>query len=56
MIFLFDTHSFIWWHTEPSKLSKQVLEKCQNESNVLLFSVVSAWEMQIKIQFSEIDT
>ena len=54
MTFLFDTHSFIWWHNEPKKLSQSVLEVCQNESNILLLSVVSAWEMQIKIQMGKL--
>jgi len=50
MLFLLDTHTFIWWNLEPDKLSPRVLTLLQDRINVLLFSVVSAWEMQIKLQ------
>jgi PIN domain nuclease of toxin-antitoxin system len=54
MRILFDTHAFIWWDSEPEKLSPQVLDLCQNRENVLLFSVVSAWEIQIKAQLGKL--
>jgi PIN domain nuclease of toxin-antitoxin system len=50
MKLLLDTHTFIWWYNEPDKLSKPVLTACQDKENLILLSVASAWEMQIKLQ------
>jgi PIN domain nuclease of toxin-antitoxin system len=50
MKLLLDTHTFIWWYNEPDKLSKPVLTACQEKENLILLSVASAWEMQIKLQ------
>jgi PIN domain nuclease of toxin-antitoxin system len=36
MKLLLDTHTFIWWDSEPQRLSQQVLNMCQNPENVLL--------------------
>jgi PIN domain nuclease of toxin-antitoxin system len=51
---LLDTHTFIWWDSEPAKLSSQVLALCQNRTNRLLLSVASVWEMQIKLQLGKL--
>jgi PIN domain nuclease of toxin-antitoxin system len=54
MKLLLDTHAFIWWDSEPEKLSSKVLTVCQDRTNNLLFSVVSVWEMQIKLQLGKL--
>ncbi len=54
MKLLLDTHTFIWWDSEPAKLSFQALALCQDRQNVLLLSVVSVWEMQIKLQLGKL--
>ncbi len=54
MKLLLDTHTFIWWDSEPAKLSFQALALCQDRQNVLLLSVVSIWEMQIKLQLGKL--
>lgn len=54
MKLLLDTHTFIWWDSDPAKLSPQVLALCDDSANTLLFSVVSAWEMQIKAQLGKL--
>lgn len=51
---LLDTHTFIWWHSEPNKLSKSALEHLEDKTNRLLFSTVIAWEMQIKSQLGKL--
>ncbi|WP_335219680.1 type II toxin-antitoxin system VapC family toxin [Nostoc sp.] len=48
MKFLLDTHAFIWWDSDSTKLSKRVLELLLNPENIRLVSVVSLWEIQIK--------
>jgi len=54
MKLLFDTHTFIWWDSEPSKLSHQALELLSNSSNIKLLSIVSIWEIQIKHQLGKL--
>ncbi len=48
MKLLLDTHTFIWLDTAPEKLSPTALAACEAPDNELYFSVVSAWEIQIK--------
>jgi len=54
MKFLLDTHTFIWWDSEPEKLSQRALELCRDPSNTLLLSITSIWEMQIKLQLGKL--
>lgn len=53
MKLLLDTHAFIWWDSEPAQLSPQALALCQDRQNALVLSVVSIWEMQIKLQLGK---
>lgn len=54
MKLLLDTHAFIWWANEPEKLSARVLASLNPASNELILSVVSVWEMQIKLQLGKL--
>jgi PIN domain nuclease of toxin-antitoxin system len=54
MKLLFDTHTFIWWDSEPTKLSARILHLCQDRSNTLILSVASVWEMQVKSQLDKL--
>ena len=54
MKLLLDTHTFIWWDSEPEKLSPTVLALCQDADNELILSVASLWEIQIKSQLGKI--
>jgi PIN domain nuclease of toxin-antitoxin system len=54
MKLLLDTHTFIWWDSEPDKLSPAVLSACQDRTNTVILSVVSAWEMLIKSQLGKL--
>ncbi len=47
-------HAFIWWDSEPERLLPNVLALCQNPENTLVLSVVSVWEMQIKLQLGKL--
>ena len=51
---LLDTHTFIWWDSEPEKLSSTVLTLCRDRTNILLLSMASVWEMQIKLQLGKL--
>jgi PIN domain nuclease of toxin-antitoxin system len=49
MKLLLDTHTFIWWHSDPAKISPQALRLCRDTANTILLSVATVWEMQIKL-------
>ncbi|HOZ45095.1 MAG TPA: type II toxin-antitoxin system VapC family toxin [Candidatus Hydrogenedentes bacterium] len=48
MKLLLDTHAFIWWDSEPEKLSPRALSLCEDSANQLHLSTASLWEIQIK--------
>ena len=50
---LVDTHAFIWWYSDPSRLSAAALAFFQDPSSIVLFSVVSVWEILIKFQLGK---
>ena len=54
MKLLLDTHTFIWWDNEPEKLSQKVNDLLLDNTNEIILSVVSVWEMQIKIQLDKL--
>ena len=54
MRLLLDTQIFIWWADQPEKLSPVALSALEDDANELLLSVVSVWEMQIKIQLGKL--
>ena len=51
---LLDTHTFIWWDSNPSRLSSLVLTLCHDPATTILLSVASVWEMQIKLQLGKL--
>lgn len=46
MKYLLDTHTWIWWHMRPEKLSKRVSSLISDASRYseLLLSAISPWE------------
>jgi PIN domain nuclease of toxin-antitoxin system len=52
---LLDTHTFIWWTISPNRLSVKASESIVNQDNILFLSLVSIWEMQIKIQLNKLN-
>lgn len=55
MKYILDTHTFIWWHENPSFLSEKVLNLCEDINNKLFLSMASIWEMQIKLQLNKLN-
>lgn len=45
---LLDTHAFLWWITDDSRLSQAAREFIANPENELFLSAASGWEMAIK--------
>jgi PIN domain nuclease of toxin-antitoxin system len=51
---LLNTHAFVWWDGDRNKLSAAVLEACYSPANSLHLSLVSVWELQIKMQLGKL--
>ena len=51
---LLDTHTFIWWDSDPARLGPRALAVCQDRTHTVLLSVASVWEMQIKFQLGKL--
>ncbi len=55
MKLLLDTHAFIWWDGDQSKLSPAARAACESSANSLFLSLASVWEMQIKVQLGKLN-
>ncbi|MBK7217577.1 MAG: type II toxin-antitoxin system VapC family toxin [Candidatus Promineofilum sp.] len=55
MKLLLDTHTFLWWDSEPERLSPTVMALCRDPANALLLSVASIWEIQVKSQLGKLE-
>lgn len=58
MRILLDTHCWLWWLMEPSRLSQHTLAIINDSQNEVCLSVASCWEIAIKhsigkLQFDE---
>jgi len=53
MNLLLDSHSFVWWRDEPHKLSPTAFAEISNPNNNIFLSVVTVWELQIKIALNK---
>jgi PIN domain nuclease of toxin-antitoxin system len=51
---LLDTHTLIWVILDPEKLSERVTSLFFDRNNEILLSIVSVWEMQIKLQLRKL--
>lgn len=45
---LLDTHAFLWWNTDDSRLSQVARDVIADGRNEVYLSVASAWEIAIK--------
>ena len=54
MNLLLDTYIFIWLSTAPQQLSAAWRQALQDPTNTLMLSVVSLWEMQIKVRIGRL--
>lgn len=52
---LLDTHAFLWWITDDSRLSGRAREFISAGENELLFSAASGWEVAIKADLGKIE-
>lgn len=52
--YILDTHSFLWAHLEPHKLSKKATNLLESQSAELIFSVASSWEICTKYNLGKL--
>ncbi len=55
MKYLIDTHVFKWLDNESNKLSPKVQAIMADRNNQLVLSLVSVWEIQIKVQLGKMN-
>ncbi len=51
---LVDTHALLWWWTGDPGLSERALNLFQDESNEILVSAASAWEIATKYRLGKL--
>jgi PIN domain nuclease of toxin-antitoxin system len=54
MRLLIDTHTFLWFVTNDSKLSDYALNLIENDANEVLLSTLSLWEIAIKFSIGKL--
>ncbi len=54
MKLLMDTHTLMWWDSDPRQLSMPALTALRDPANEVWFSVVNIWEMVIKSQLNKL--
>jgi len=54
MRLLLDTHAFIWWDEDDSRLSDKARRALADPKNSVHLSLDSVWEMQIKLMLGKL--
>lgn len=54
MKLLLDTHTFMWWDSDPNQIPSATLDRLKQPENEVLVSLVSLWEIQIKTQLGKL--
>ena len=55
MRLLLDTHALLWWLSDDSRLGQQVRDLISDPENDVLVSVVSLWEITVKLRIGKLD-
>ena len=50
MDLLLDTHTCVWWATDPTLLSREAQHAIAGAANAVWVSAASAWELSIKVR------
>jgi PIN domain nuclease of toxin-antitoxin system len=54
MIYLLDTHAFIWATLDTVRLSKNVKEIISNRNNEIIVSTITFWEITLKASIEKL--
>jgi PIN domain nuclease of toxin-antitoxin system len=55
MVLLLDTHAFLWYVTGDNQLPKKIIETINDTENLCFISVVSLWEIAIKLSLNKLE-
>jgi PIN domain nuclease of toxin-antitoxin system len=55
MKLLLDSHVLLWWTSKPTNLSDVVLKEITSPNNTIFLSIVSVWEIQIKLGLGKLN-
>jgi PIN domain nuclease of toxin-antitoxin system len=55
MRYLLDTHTFLWWITEPEILHQTLRDLLDDPFHELLLSIAVPWELAIKTNIRKLD-
>lgn len=54
MKLLLDTQCWLWWFSQPEKLSEESITQIADNTNEIWFSVASVWEIGIKVAIGKL--
>jgi PIN domain nuclease of toxin-antitoxin system len=54
MRLLLDTHTFLWWVTDPDSLSRKARRSITDPENEIFVSAATAWEIAIKFHLGRL--
>ena len=55
MRLLLDTHALLWWLADDAQLGDAARDVIGDPANDILVSVVSLWEIQVKVRIGKLD-
>ncbi len=55
MKLLLDTHALLWWLADDAQLGSQARELIEDPANDVLVSVVSLWEIVVKVRVGKLE-
>ncbi len=55
MRLLLDTHALLWWLSDDAALGQHVRDLIADPANDVLVSVVSLWEVQVKVRAGKLE-
>ena len=56
MDLLLDTHAFLWWSEDNGRLSADARRAIEDDTNIVLISAASAWEIATKYWLGKLPT
>ena len=54
MDMLLDTHAFLWWSEDNGRLSVDAHQAIEDDTNIILISAASAWEIATKYRLGKL--
>lgn len=55
MIYLLDTHVFLWTIVDPKRLSEKAISAIENNENTILISAITLWEISLKYALGKLN-